>query len=649
MFHIYRTTVFRTKRTVDFGLIRRILPPAAGRTPHSTLPSARPVRHCSANVRRTFDTMLSGRRDEARRSILVQVSSERSYDELHRYCSQFGEITTSHHYRVDGDSDGDLHYILLEFANAAEADAAVRSGVFSTERPGVRARSLFLWFRTGPKPRLVAGPESSPTKPVLALVDGTRSIDEQELNGLLAAALSVDDQVSILHRVTKLNELGKRLRFLAVRQLESSIQGMFPQALAHPFGSSVNGYGRMGCDLDVILDLDSRSGEPPDRNSRLVFHTKATNPNERTQVQRQLESIGDVLQLFLPGVHSVRRILKARVPIVKYHHEHLDLEIDLTMNNTAGVYMSELLYLFGELDDRVRPLTFAVRRWAQAVGLTNHTPGYWITNFSLTMLVMFFLQQLHVPVLPSINRLVQLSAQTAQPEPVPVARFGHDEETEWAHTFLKSATIYDAFRSHNTSTLEQLLQQFFEFYSQFDFNQRAISLNLGATILKPDHSPLYIVNPLETVLNVSKNVNLEETELFRMQVRNAVWLLESHGKDTATEGTAEPWGLVSLFGSKQQDRITPQMFFTKRMLNVKDIFDAVPADEQKDLAARQLQNPVVKSQIAAIQRATKLEIGKLQNAAAAVRNHGPAGSSLPRGATIEGTGVKLKRNTKRHR
>uniref|UniRef100_A0A1S4GI68 Uncharacterized protein n=2 Tax=Anopheles gambiae TaxID=7165 RepID=A0A1S4GI68_ANOGA len=633
MLHIYRTTARSKRALIGYEHIRQILVPPTGRQQRS--PLCWPIRHCSANVR-TFDTMLSTRRAEARKSILVQVSSERSYNELYHYCSQFGTIQSSHHYRVDGDGDGDCHYILLEFGSSAEADAAMQSGVFSTERPGVRARSIFLWFRTGPKPKLIAQEEP---KRSLSLIDGTQPIQEAELNGLLTAAESIDDQVTVLHRVTKLNDLGKRLRFLAVRQLESSLQGMFPQAVAHPFGSSVNGYGRMGCDLDVIMDLDSRSGEPPDRTSRLVYHTKATNPNERTQVQRQLESIGDVLQLFLPGVNSVRRILKARVPIVKYHHEHLDLEIDLTMNNTAGVYMSELLYLFGQLDARVRPLTFCVRRWAQSVGLTNQTPGYWITNFSLTMLVMYFLQQLARPVLPSINRLIQLSASCPPQSSAPVTRFG-EGETEWAYTFLKNPSIYGSFRSENEATLEQLLVQFFEFYSQFDFSQRAISLNLGSTILKPDHSPMYIVNPLETVLNVSKNVNLEETELFRMQVRNAVWLLEAHGKETGAP--TEPWGLVSLFGPKQQERITPQMFFTKRLLNVKDIFDEVPAD-----APTQYRNPAVKSQVAAIQRATKAELHKL-GAGGGGGNSNRTGGVEPRTSSpMEGTGVKLKRNTKR--
>lgn len=73
--------------------------------------------------------------------------------------------------------------------------------------------------------------------------------------------------------------------------------------------------------------------------------------------------------------------------------------------------MSELLYLMGEADCRVRPLVFCVRRWAQAVGLTNPTPGRWVSNFTLTVLTLFFLQNRDVPVLPSLGTLAQLAGK----------------------------------------------------------------------------------------------------------------------------------------------------------------------------------------------------------------------------------------------
>lgn len=63
--------------------------------------------------------------------------------------------------------------------------------------------------------------------------------------------------MNVLYESTRLNDLGTRLRFLTARQVELAVQGMFPEAIAYPFGSSINGYGKMGCDLDLILQLDS--------------------------------------------------------------------------------------------------------------------------------------------------------------------------------------------------------------------------------------------------------------------------------------------------------------------------------------------------------------------------------------------------------
>lgn len=76
--------------------------------------------------------------------------------------------------------------------------------------------------------------------------------------------------------------------------------------------------------------------------------------------------------------------------------------------------MSEFLWLMNAIDDRVAPLVFTVRKWASVVGLTNNSPGRWITNFSLTLLVLFFLQRPLVSksLLPTLNHLVKQAGNT---------------------------------------------------------------------------------------------------------------------------------------------------------------------------------------------------------------------------------------------
>lgn len=290
-----------------------------------------------------FDQLIRTRRDEAARSILVQVNSDKSHPELHRYCSQYGSIRSAHHYTHD-----DMHYIVLEYEAAEAARAAVESGTYNEDCAGIVVQSPFLWFRAGPKkttlrPTKAAAADSAPAAqqqpdhtttapPRLDIVDGNRHATNDSVNCALRQAASVNEQMVSLHRLTCLNDIGTRLRFLAARQIEQSLHGMFPHAAAFPFGSSVNGFGRLGCDLDMILRLGA-DAERPRPEARLVYHTKENLSNGRSQTQRQMESISDMLQLFLPGVCHVRRILQARVPIIKYHHDHMNLEVDLSMSN----------------------------------------------------------------------------------------------------------------------------------------------------------------------------------------------------------------------------------------------------------------------------------------------------------------------------
>lgn len=538
--------------------------------------------------------MIKFRRNQASHSILVQVNSEKSFAELHAYCSQFGTIKGAHHYSINQD---ELHYILIEYSSSVEAETAINSSIYNEESSGVPVRSQFLWFRAGSKHKGKKSKLLVKDGPIknsqLNVTNGNQGPKNDELKELLKSAETVGDQISVLHQSTCLNDVGTRLRFVAAKQIENTVAGMFPYAQAFPFGSSVNGFGKLGCDLDMILRLDEEDYRNKEtKDSRLVFHTKENLSNGRSQTQRQMESIGDLLQLFLPGVCHVRRILQARVPIIKYRHDHLDLDIDLSMSNMTGVYMSELLYMFGQMDERVRPLVFCIRKWAQSVGLTNSSPGRWISNFSLTMLVIFFLQQLKNPVLPSVNTLIEAATKDD-------FRLTEDDIN---CTFLRDLNNLN-FVKTNTDVPGHLLLQFFEFFSQFDFQNKAISLNEGKSILKPEHSAMFIINPLETILNVCKNVSLEETERFRIEVRNAAWILESEGQKSSSKS----WGLLNLFKTSKQSLVRPQMFFRPRMMEVSNLFEQTE-DMQNQISYK---NSNVKNEVDKIKVKAKTDIKRL--------------------------------------
>ncbi|KAK7794408.1 hypothetical protein R5R35_010389 [Gryllus longicercus] len=510
----------------------------------------------------SFEEMIETRRSEARKSIVVQVHSEQSCPELYSYCCQFGTVKSMHHYTLPGPS----HYVIVEFGKEEDVYNVLHNSGHLDTNQIVPVRSPFLWFRIGRGKMKMETPLS---KIPLLEIDGNNSPSNDDLYSWLHAAESVSDQMRILHEETSLTSLGSRLRFLTALQIEQALSGPFPRIKAYPFGSTVNSFGKMNCDLDLVLELDK---EEASSDCRLIFHAKNSLTNGRTQVQRHMETIGDICQLFLPGCANVRRILQARVPIVKYRQELTGVECDLSMTNMSAVYMSELLFVLGSVDKRVRPLVQAVRTWARDVGLTNPTPGRWITNFSLTLLVLFYLQQsLPHPVIPTFNKLISMASAADK-----------IITTEGVNcTFvrdLKAVKKYMDRQPKNTELLEDLLLKFFEYYCTFDFGSHAISLATGTPIPKPEHAALYIVNPLERGLNVSKNVSLEELERLRIEFRNAAWALEAYIKQPT--GGGELWGLVAICQApklqakgKNVFYIPPKLTEKPRRFNVQELFE----------------------------------------------------------------------------
>ena len=105
----------------------------------------------------------------------------------------------------------------------------------------------------------------------------------------------------------------------------------------------------------------------------------------------------------------MEQIFNCRVPIVKYRQDFLDLECDLSQC-TSGLEMSALLYLWGNLDERVRPLVFVIRKWAKENDLVHELrPTSFFTNFPLTLMVIFYLQT--KTILPPLSRLKELASK----------------------------------------------------------------------------------------------------------------------------------------------------------------------------------------------------------------------------------------------
>lgn len=70
----------------------------------------------------------------------------------------------------------------------------------------------------------------------------------------------IDQQITSLTEAYQLTDENVCLRFLVCSLLKDIAAAYFPECVIRPFGSSVNGFGKLGCDLDMFLDLHGISG-----------------------------------------------------------------------------------------------------------------------------------------------------------------------------------------------------------------------------------------------------------------------------------------------------------------------------------------------------------------------------------------------------
>lgn len=140
----------------------------------------------------------------------------------------------------------------MEFASEADVDNILSASSHVGDPQAVPVHSQFLWFRAAN--HKLAKLKNDPNA-ILNVENGTQVVKNSEIIDELRKCDSVSDQMLVLYNKTRINDIGTRLRFLTCYQIENAIQGMFPNASAIPFGSSVNGCGKMECDLDLVLRL----------------------------------------------------------------------------------------------------------------------------------------------------------------------------------------------------------------------------------------------------------------------------------------------------------------------------------------------------------------------------------------------------------
>ncbi|KAI4484558.1 hypothetical protein M0804_007124 [Polistes exclamans] len=490
-----------------------------------------------ARGRLTLQNYITKRKSEASRSIIVQVASVKSCKDLLLYCTNLGGLVEKVYFYT---LPKQHQFVLIEFKNIQTAETVCSNATFMDDCTYIPSRTNVLWFRKIQKDKMNL--KYSYELPKIHLCNSL-ILQQDTIKNALINSSSISEQMITLYNKYKLDELEIRLKFQTIVQLEKCFKGFFPNIIIHPFGSFINGYGKRQSDLDLILFTDGSKKE--NTFSRLIYHGKSTNIDEKQHIHAFMGVLADAMKYIIPGIFNVRKIFNARVPIIKFQNFFTHTECDLSMSNTIATYMSELLFLYGEEDDRVRPLIFTIRKWAEDNKLTSIHPGKTITNFSLTLLVIFYLQQ--VEVLPAINSITSFS------------EISNNDQNNMKNIYTHYTPNYLKSYRKNNMHLSALLIDFFKFYATFDFNVQKICLRTGTTIKSIHNTALYICNPFETELNVSKNISFNEVQRIQSLMSVAITNLQN-----TKASQTKKWGILSILNFPESPNLS---------INVLKIFD----------------------------------------------------------------------------
>ncbi|KAM9462313.1 speckle targeted PIP5K1A-regulated poly(A) polymerase isoform 2-T2 [Clarias gariepinus] len=493
---------------------------------------------------------------EAQQESTVYVSGfqpDTSAGALEEYFQQFGPVA-----EVIMDKERGL-YALVEFAETAGTKATLAqlqhclNGLKLRVKP--RERKNF---------KLASKERQNQTKPHISL---------EKLSFNLCLASSVNEQMQKMVEIFQLNENESKARQLLLDVLQEVFIEFLPDCQIVPFGSSVNTFGVHSCDLDLVLDLENtkafqnhnrkceQGGDTQSEGGRSEDSILSDIDLTTASQDELLELVATILRKCTPGVFKVHAVNSARLPVVKFSHRQLNLQGDITINNRLAVRNTRFLQLCSGLDSRVRPLVYSVRFWAKQKQIAGNLSGGGplLNNYALTLLVLFYLQSLSPPVLPSVEQLKEMACEEEQ-----------CVIDGWDCTFPSQP--FRVPPSKNTDDLCTLLFGFFTYYSTLDFPGSVISLRAGRVLpitdflsreeempdaaessdatrqktIRPKLGPVNILDPFELNHNVAGNL----TERTHRNLRRELCEAEKYCRSSRYQrksSKGKSWGIAKLF------------------------------------------------------------------------------------------------------
>lgn len=334
----------------------------------------------------------------------------------------------------------------------------------------------------------------------------------------------------------------KRRKELCLR-IKKMLSPFFNNFRVQLYGSSANGFGFRGCDIDMSLNIIGDNRKPgranfadPDVPSVHDFleGRVSTDYIAKLSQRDQLLFIHSVFLEYYQENADPIVFYNAYVPIVRFHCGKFSLKCDLSFGNSVAFRNTKLLKLCRLMDERVTPVMMTIRYWAKHTGLIAGGPTF--NTYTISLLVLYFLQTRTPPVLPSAEYLLSISEYLNN----------DDMEDESYHQALEKIPP-----SENKQTIVELLKEFFFYYAYFDYDQVMCPLT-GSSLPRTKiysikryfrMNTIAIQDPMKLSHNVANIVDFMSCKKFFTELLWAVRFF--HGGKLLSPASSN-WGILAL-------------------------------------------------------------------------------------------------------
>ena len=227
----------------------------------------------------------------------------------------------------------------------------------------------------------------------------------------------------------------------------------WPHAQLFTYGSVASGFGGRSSDIDLCLSL-------PDAGD----------------VDAKRAAVARIAELAeARGCTRTLALVKARMPVAKFVEPASGVECDVCINNHLAVVntqacaracgpraapcalrlsgaapaaAAQMLRHYAEVDDRLRPLVYAVKHWAKRRKVNEPFTGT-LSSYCYVLMCIHLLQTRRPPVLPCLQAMAPREARAID---------------GWNCSYCEAVGPLKRFGAANSESVAQLLHSFFEYW-----------------------------------------------------------------------------------------------------------------------------------------------------------------------------------------